>query len=128
MTITGLVDTFILAGIRKPTGWDFVANALLHYVMPMAIVAYWVLFVSKGTLTIGRLGSMRVFPLVYAVYSVIRGPMANDWYPYPFLDVAQHGSGTVLVNCIAVTGEFVVVAAIYFGPDRVLGGMRLRRG
>lgn len=127
MTITGLVYTFILAGIWNPTGWDFVANALLHYVMPVAVVAFWVLFVSKGTLTIGKLGWMLVFPLVYAVYSLIRGPMANDWYPYPFLDVAQHGFGTVLLNCVAVTVAFVIVAAIYFGLDRVLGGMRLRR-
>ena len=48
-----------------------------------------------------------VYPLTYAAYTLVRGPIVL-WYPYPFLDPAQHGYGQVALTCVgiglAVTG------------------------
>jgi hypothetical protein len=41
------------------------------------------------------------YPLVWFAYTLIRGASV-DWYPYPFVDVAAHGYGRVLVNGIAM--------------------------
>ncbi len=40
-----------------------------------------------------------VYPLLFAVYSLIRGPIVG-WYPYPFLDPAHVGGyGVVALYC-----------------------------
>jgi len=33
-----------------------------------------------------------LFPIRYMIATAIRGPLVRDWYPYPFADVAAHGS------------------------------------
>lgn len=126
MTVTGLVYTFILAGLWQPTGWQFVADSLLHYVMPVVIVLFWFLFVRKGTLRLGHLPWFLVFPLAYAIYSLVRGSAA-EWYPYPFLDVSVHGMGAVLLNSVVMTVGFVLVGLLYIWLDRVLGGRRVEQ-
>ena len=48
-----------------------------------------------------------VFPILYCVYSLIRGPFV-DFYPYPFLDPRLDGGyGRVVI--------FVVILAVAFG-------------
>jgi hypothetical protein len=82
--------------------------------------------VRKGTLRLVHLPWLLIFPLIYAVYSLIRGPGAA-WYPYPFLDVSVEGMGTVLVNCVVMTVGFVLVGLFYLWLDRVLGGRRVQQ-
>jgi hypothetical protein len=55
-----------------------------------------------------------IFPLVWAVYTMIRGPLAfNDvagiptWYPYPFLNPANSPEGYV-----SVAFYVILIAAI----------------
>lgn len=126
MTVTGLVYTFILADLWAPTGWQFVADSLLHYVMPAVVVVFWFFLVTKGTLRLGHLAWFLVFPLAYVLYSLIRGPIA-EWYPYPFLDVALHGTSAVLLNALAMAVGFVLVGLLYMWLDRVLGGRRIEQ-
>ena len=52
-----------------------------------------------------------VFPLVWIVVTLVRGA-ADGWYPYPFLDPANGGYGTVAVVVIAITIGFLVLAAV----------------
>ncbi len=41
-------------------------------------------------ITIQVVATWLIFPLVYVIYSLIRGPYV-DWYPYPFLDPRAGG-------------------------------------
>lgn len=121
ISVTGLVYFFVLRTIWAPEGWAFVADALLHYATPLLYVGFWLVFVRKGTLRLSTIPWMLAFPVVYAVYSLTRGPIV-DWYPYPFLNVAELGGGQVAVNVVAMLVGFIVLAAIYVGLDRLLGG------
>jgi hypothetical protein len=123
ITVTGLVYAFVLAGIWAPTGWDRVADQLLHYAMPVIFVVFWIVFVPKGTLRFRHVPLMLVFPVVYGAYSLIRGPLV-DWYPYPFLDVRVHEWSGVAVNIAAMTAGFAVLAALFVLVDNLLGRMR----
>jgi hypothetical protein len=53
------------------------------------------------------------------VFTLVRGPFAHqDFSPYPFLDVAEHGDARVFLN-------MVVVAVLYLGlayGAHLLGG------
>jgi hypothetical protein len=126
MTVTGLVYTFILASLWNPQSWLFVADAGLHYVMPVLYDLFWLAFVAKGTLAQRSVASWLVFPLLYGFYSLARGPFAA-WYPYPFIDVNALGYGRVAINMVAMLVGFLVLGGILLAIDRGLGRAPLRQ-
>ena len=66
------------------------------------------------------------FPLVWIVYTIIRGAIVSR-YPYPFLDPVNGGYGRVAEYRIAILVSMVVVSAITVGLANAAGGVgRLR--
>ena len=65
--------------------------------------------------------SWLTIPLVYGVYTLIRGPIA-DWYPYPFIDPRGQGYLSMTISLVVV---FVGMAFMSFGVYWV--GTRGRR-
>ena len=61
-----------------------------------------------------------LFPILYMIATVIRGPLVRDWYPYPFADVAAHGYVRVALNGILITLFFWAIAAGAVWVDRRL--------
>ncbi len=51
-----------------------------------------------------------VFPVLWLVFTLIRGAFVG-FYPYPFVDVDEHGYGRVLLNCLLVAVLFLALAA-----------------
>jgi hypothetical protein len=49
--------------------------------------------------------------LVWVVFTLIRGAIEN-WYPYPFLDPANGGYGSVAVVSAGIFVGFLVIIAI----------------
>lgn len=118
--IVGLTYNTVLRSIWKPEGWFIVANELLHVVVPVLFTAYWLFIVPKGALRWSSMRSWLIYPLVYLVYTIVRGVFVN-WYPYPFLDVSRLGYGGVIVNSIMMTIVISFIALVLTGIDR-LGG------
>ncbi len=50
----------------------------------------------------------------------------NDYYPYPFLNVPDHGYAVVLVNAAIVAVLFLAVSLGTLALDRRLPGVRAR--
>jgi len=119
MIVTGLIYTVVLRHMWQPVGLQFVADSGLHYVMPPLFALYWLTVVPRDALRLANIPSMLIYPLVYVVYSLIRGPLA-DWYPYPFLSVKDLGWGQVIINMIGIAVLFAVIGAILVGLDRLL--------
>lgn len=106
MTTTGVVYNLLLRNIELPQGstlpWS---NEILHVVAPAFMVLDWLL--APGRTPLGYWRSIRVvvvFPIVWAVYTLIRGPFvpneltgASYWYPYPFLNPHQSPNGYLSV-------------------------------
>ena len=61
-----------------------------------------------------------VFPLAWMLFTAVRGPLASDWYPYPFVDVGVLGYPRVAVNALWVALLFVGLAAGATALDRRL--------
>jgi hypothetical protein len=78
-------------------------------VVPLLFVLYWIIFTQKKILRWKDILPWLIFPAVYLVYSLIRGPVAN-WYPYPFLYAGNLGYGKVAVN-----SSFVMIAFLVTG-------------
>jgi hypothetical protein len=102
MVVVGLVFIALLRGaelgILRP--W---INTTHHYIMPLVMLADWVLY-PPGALPDRRtMGFALLFPLAYVGYSLIRGA-ATGWYPYPFFNpVTVGGYGTVAAFIVGMT-------------------------
>ncbi len=55
---------------------------------------------------------MAAYPLTWLVYTLVKGPIVGK-YPYPFLDPANGGYGTVAAYCVAIlVGMLVLCVAV----------------
>ena len=120
IAVTGIIYFTILRHLWDPEGLAFVADALLHYATPLLFLIYWLAFLPKGVLGFGDLPKMLVFPLVYVVYSLIRGAITGT-YPYPFISVVDLGYPQTLLNILGMTAVFSVCAGLLVLIDRALG-------
>lgn len=116
--IVGLVYNLVLRSLWKPTGWQLVADNLLHVAVPLLFTLYWFFFIPSRSLQWKQLLPWLLFPALYLVYSLLRGEYVN-WYPYPFLHAGDLGYGKVAINALAVLIAFVVVGAGVISINRM---------
>ncbi|MGH0429864.1 Pr6Pr family membrane protein [Bacillus hominis] len=118
---TGLIYFLLLRGLEEslqtPIPW---VNTVLHYIMPLAMILDWVINPPTKTITWKQATSWLIFPILYVIYSLIRGPFVN-WYPYPFLDPRIGGYGKVLLYSIGIA----VVIGVVCGLVKMLGNRSL---
>lgn len=122
--VTGLVYFALLRQLWQPQGWQFIADALLHYVMPVLYLVYWLLFVPKGRLRARHALVWVGFPVGYAIYSLIHGALSG-FYPYPFIDVAGLGYPPVLRNMALFTAAFAGLGLLLVAADGWLARRRI---
>lgn len=123
MATTGIVYNTLLRGVEvsegATLGWS---NEILHVAGPLVVVVDWLFAPGRRRLEWKHIGLIVVFPIVWAVYTMIRGPFVQDptqavlnpdyvigWYPYPFLNPANSELGYVSV------GFYVVLIAAVIG-------------
>ena len=92
-------------------------NEVIHVVVPIIIVLDWLLSPGRPALPWRALFAAVVFPIAWLGYTLIRGAIA-DYYPYPFLNPATGGWGSVLAYIVALTGFLVVIAALAIAYSR----------
>ncbi|WP_183092257.1 Pr6Pr family membrane protein [Nocardioides stalactiti] len=115
----GVVHFFLLRPLLDLHGADLVADKLLHLVVPLLAVVGWVWFGPRGRATRADLLPFLVVPVGWLVLTLVRGAFV-DWYPYPFIDVVEHGYGVVLLNVLGVTVLMLVLALVAVAADRSL--------
>ncbi|MFW9267579.1 Pr6Pr family membrane protein [Pseudomonas sp. NR3] len=120
IAFVGLAYNVLLRHLWQPEGWQFIADELLHDIMPVLFIIYWGLWVPKGTLRLGHVGLWMIYPLVYFAYILLRGDLLAA-YPYPFIDVTSLGYPQVFINAGGVLAGFVGIALGVVGLDRWLG-------
>ena len=118
--VVGLAYNLLLRHLWQPQGWQFLADELLHDVMPILFLLYWWLCVPKGALRLKHIGLWVLYPLVYFTYALLRGHSLGV-YQYPFIDVARLGYPQVLINAGGIWVGFVLVSVVVVGIDRWLG-------
>ena len=116
----GIAYNLLLRHLWQPQGWQWIADNLLHNVMPLLFALYWWWRVEKGTLRIGHVLAWSVYPLVYFGYALLRGQIIG-FYPYPFIDVAALGYGRVVLNALVMFAAFMLLGLAVIGLDRWQG-------
>jgi hypothetical protein len=112
MTMTGVIYAVLLAPASADVGltaqW---VDVIVHEIGPLVVFADWVLAPPDRRPVIRDIRAWLVFPVVYVVYSLIRGPIA-DWYPYPFLDPNLDGGAGKVAITIVVLVPCVILLAV----------------
>lgn len=130
MATTGIVYNMLLRGVNVSEGqvvpWS---NEILHVVGPLLVVADWLLAPGRPRLGWRTIGWVVSFPIVWALYTMIRGPIAysdiaqrRTWYPYPFLDPGLAPEGYV-----SVAFYILLIAAIIGGVGAAVVWVSRRR-
>ena len=104
IAIVGASYQLLLRHLWNPQGAQWVADSLLHSVIPLGYILYWLLFRPRPGLRWKDALAWLVYPAVYLVYVLVRGALIGI-YPYPFVDVTVLGYGGVLVRA----GVFLLV-------------------
>jgi hypothetical protein len=122
MTVTFVVFALLLADTDVDTAIVWV-DRVLHRVIPVVMMADWLLDPPFGRIELRRALWWVAYTLAWVVYTMVRGAIVG-WYPYPFLDPAHGGYGSVLVYGVAiVVGMLLFIYAIVW----VGNAMRDRR-
>ena len=114
ITIVGLVYFFILRHTWQPEGAQFVADAMLHYVVPVLMVVFWAWAMPARAMPWARAPWLLLYPLVYLVYVFVRGELVT-LYPYPFIDVPNIGYPAAIRNSVGILIAYALVAGLYVG-------------
>jgi hypothetical protein len=129
--LTGAVALFML-GDMFTNADNIMKTALffLHDVVPVAVLADWLLLTKKGSFHWSYPFLSCIFPLAYltvaflgANYGFSLG-MGGSLYPYPFMDVNTLGLKTVVLICLGLTAVYISIGYLIVFMDRKIGGKR----
>lgn len=109
ITVTGVVHFFLLRPLLDLDGADYLADKLLHMVVPVLAVVGWLRLGPRGRVRRSYVPGALVFPLSWLAYTLVRGEITG-FYPYPFLDVDDRGYAAVLATCVGVALLFLALA------------------
>jgi hypothetical protein len=142
ITLTFLVYHFVLRpmmfSMEATTMYnDSLANVLVHYVVPLMVIADWLMFDKKGMMK--KLDPLRwtAIPWAYFIFALIRAQFGdfsgtNSRYPYFFIDIDKYGVGQVALNILFFAIGYVtlgyVIYFVDFGMGKLGGGNRGRAG
>ena len=126
--LVGTVYGTLLRGLHPLSGLPLIANYLLHDVSPLAMAAYWLLFVPRGRLRWSAPWWWVLFPGAYLIYALARGQIDHH-YPYPFIDVGKLGWTQVALNAGGIALAFILAgfALVWIDHWRPLGPSGRRR-
>ena len=109
MALVGIVFSILLRNEDLGALLPWV-NIVTHYVMPIAVVLDWLYQPPQSELAVNQIAYWLIFPLLYLIYSIIRGAIIG-FYAYPFFNPAKVGGhGGVLLYCIGILAVFLSVS------------------
>jgi hypothetical protein len=88
-TVTGVIYALFLTDVSVGVTDPWI-NDVIHRVVPLFMLLDWWLAARAPVAPREALRWLAI-PIVYLAYTLIRGPLAGDWYPYPFVDPTRDG-------------------------------------
>lgn len=117
MVITGIIYAVLLSNIDVTLNDKWI-NDTMHRYLPLVLLLDWVLTPPRMRIGDTLAVSWLWFPLVYGVYTLVRGPFV-DWYPYPFIDPRQQGYPQMAIGLVVLLLAFVLMALAVNAAGRI---------
>ncbi len=122
MTVTFVVFALLLADTDVDTALPWV-NTVVHQIMPIAVIVDWLIDPPDRRISLRQSLRWLTYPLLWTGYTLVRGQSAG-WYPYPFLDPADGGYGSVALYIVAILAFGVALCVIISWVGNALGSHR----
>ena len=97
-----------LRELWAPQGAQWLADVLLHYLMPLGYLAFWLFVMRKAGLRWYDPLLWLIYPVFYLGFVLVHGRFTG-FYPYPFIDVSKIGYGKMMLNALGIAAAFLVV-------------------
>lgn len=119
MVFVGLVFNLLLTEVAGGVlPW---VDVVVHMVMPVAVLVDWLVLPVGRRLPWAAAGLGLVVPVLYSVYSLVRGAVTS-FYPYPFYDPeALGGYGPVALYMVVLLVALAVLSVALVGLARLAG-------
>lgn len=117
ITVVAIVYNTVLRGLAHFSGLQLWVDELLHVVVPLGYLAYWMAYAPRQKLAFTQALNWLRFPLIYLLAVLSIGALLpSHFYPYPFLDAYNHGYGKVGMAALMILLLFAVLSmtAIFF--------------
>ncbi|MEP6674122.1 MAG: Pr6Pr family membrane protein [Ferruginibacter sp.] len=112
ISIVGIIYNVILRNLWHPTGTQKIVDELLHVVVPVLFILFWLLLVPKNMLQWKNAFPWLLYPLIYLIAVMCRGSFSG-FYPYPFLDLSLSAFQQVLLNCCMICAAFLFISLLF---------------
>ena len=119
ITITFLGYAIFLEAIYDPTGIALVGTILNHYVTPLLVIAFVIIFRKGYKYQFSDLKKWIIYLLVYLVFFLIYGAITSDYY-YVFLDLNELGLVWFLISVTGLISLFLLLSCslIYISKSK----------
>ncbi|MGG9970229.1 Pr6Pr family membrane protein [Ferruginibacter sp. SUN002] len=124
IVVVGIIYNTILRFIWDPQGMQRVVDELLHLIIPVLFLLYWLIIVKKDSLQYKNVFPWLLYPFIYAVIVFIRGAYSG-FYPYPFIDADKLGWNKALQNAGLLTVFFLAVSLLFVAFGKFISKRKL---
>lgn len=119
IAVVALVYVTTLRELWAPQGAQWLADVLLHYVLPLGYLAFWLLVMRKAGLRWYDPLLWLIYPLFYLGFVLVHGRFTG-FYPYPFIDVSKIGYGRMALNALGILAVFLASGIVVLLVSRLL--------
>ena len=120
IVVVGLIYNIILRVLWKPEGLQWLVNELLHSVIPVMFLLFWLISAPKNNLQWKNMWAWLIYPLVYTVCIFIRGALSG-FYPYPFINITTIGVQSAIINAVGLAFVFAGMSLLFIVIGRLTG-------
>lgn len=118
IAVVGISYHALLREVWAPQGAEWVANLVLHYIVPVGALLHWFVYSYEDRPTRWAPLSWCWYPLAYFAYVMTRGEILFS-YPYPFIDALALGYTRTFVNAVGFLIGFIAIGYALLGLKRV---------
>ena len=116
--VVGIGYHTLLREIWAPQGAEWIANLMLHYVVPIGGLLHWLVYSYTERPTWEAPLAWCWYPLAYFAYVLTRGEFLFS-YPYPFIDVLTLGYTQTVINAIGFLIGFIALGYLLLWLKRL---------
>lgn len=126
VAVTAVIYHALLAGLWDPKGLTLASTTILHTLTPAAFLIDWLLRGGQGAALWSAALKALPLPALYGAWTLIHGALSG-FYPYGFLNVAQHGYPAVLATMIVLFLGFLGLALAFTALHRARAKLLIGR-
>jgi hypothetical protein len=119
IAVVALVYLTTLRELWAPQGAQWLADVLLHYLMPLGYLAFWLFVMRKAGLRWYDPLLWLIYPVFYLGFVLVHGRFTG-FYPYPFIDVSKIGYGRMALNALGIAAAFLAAGVVVLVVSRLL--------